>query len=178
MNSFVPGLWVFVFYRFLEVNVETLKNRKSYVPVTSGLELSVMRENATESNWNQCCNSGCFFPFLFTLFVISLTHVFCLFLYYLYPSFFISSAHPSPLFLHLLSASLLTSWNLCFLLCIFNLYLQTTEEHNNVFFIGWRTWKLAQMMLVAIRKQTPMGTIYHSLCRCPLVHISLAILYC
>lgn len=54
----------FGFCRFLEVNIETLKNTKSYVPVTPGLKLSVMRANATESNWNQCCNSGCFFsPF-------------------------------------------------------------------------------------------------------------------
>lgn len=50
------------FCRFLEVNIEALRNRKSCVPVTPGLELSVMRGNATESNWNQCCNSGCFFP--------------------------------------------------------------------------------------------------------------------
>lgn len=90
------GFEFLVFCRCLEVNIETLRDRKSYGPVTPGLELSVMRENATGSNWNQCCNSGCSFSFLLTTFVIPLTHESCLFLYYLLcPSSFISSPHPS-----------------------------------------------------------------------------------
>lgn len=136
--------------RILEVNFETLRNRNSYVPVTPGLELSVMRGNATESNWNQRCDSEYFFFSLFTPFVISLTHVFCLFLFYLLNIFFfILSPHPFHFFfLHLPSVSLLAYWNLCSLLCIFILFFQTIKEHKEVFFIGWITLKLEQMMLV------------------------------